>query len=357
MISVVKELYTLLVLSSPAKSNWIDANQMASLGYAINYFDNVEAAEKHITTQRVDAIIADDHPEILKFLNAMSNQTNHPIVRPVICVLTDVDHILTDIDNIDILLPKIPLPFLEHQLRRHLQLRKHRIDIEIEQSEISLLKNAIVRNVSHELKTPLLQVKSAVALIAEDDVDKKLSSMAVQATARLETVVKNITLLADSMNGSLGPVLVHESLDHAIRNLRRIWVHKNATSRIERYIEGEIPPILGNQQGLSIVLQQLLDNALKFSKDTVHVQVRTVGDKVHIAVTDKGIGIEPDKIKEIFESFYQIDSSPTRRFGGTGVGLAIVRLIMEKHNVEIDVKSTPGEGSTFAFAMPIAALH
>jgi signal transduction histidine kinase len=94
-------------------------------------------------------------------------------------------------------------------------------------SEVEILKNAIVRNVSHELKTPLLQVKSAVSLIAEDGGEPKLIQYATNATARLETLVKHITMLGTSLDiKSLGPVIPRDAVEYALRNLRRIWQHK-----------------------------------------------------------------------------------------------------------------------------------
>jgi signal transduction histidine kinase len=357
MVSVFEKLYTLVALSVPNIDVTIDVDQLGPMGYVVHQANSAEAVQQLLNTDQIDAMICDDSPEALQLVTDIHNQYINASRRPITCVITDHDSLPIIPNTVDIVLPPIPITFLERQLRSHLSFRQNRIKIQLEQSEIDLLKNAIVRNVSHELKTPLLQVKSAVALIAEDDADERLSQMAVQATARLETVVKNITLLADSMNGNFGPMLAHESLDQAIRNLRRIWIHKNATSRIERHIDDNIPPVLGDQQGLGIVLQQLLDNALKFSEDIVRVEIKNSGEAVYIAVVDTGIGIEPDKIKAIFESFYQIDSSPTRRYGGTGVGLAIVRLIMDKHNVDIKVTSTPGKGSTFAFTLPTAPLH
>jgi signal transduction histidine kinase len=103
-------------------------------------------------------------------------------------------------------------------------------------------------------------------------------------------------------------------------------------------------------------LQLLIDTALKFSEGEVEVRLWHENDQVHIAVSDQGIGIAHDKLEAIFETFYQIDNSSTRRYGGVGVGLAIVRLILERHHVEIGVESTEGKGSTFSFALPVAVL-
>jgi len=225
--------------------------------------------------------------------------------------------------------------------------------------ELDLLRNAIVRNVSHELKTPLLQIKSAVSLLAEDRraENTKLAEYAMEATARLEAVVKNITQLADSLDIRPEPMAFKDAVDHAMRNLRRSWEHKGQTERVKVELPDNLPLVFADKQGLGVTLQLLLDNALKFSKKSVRVTARVKSSWVIVSVRDYGIGIAPDKLDKIFDPFYQVDNSSTRRFGGTGVGLAIVRMILERHQEEIKVKSEVGKGSTFSFAVRIAELN
>jgi len=217
---------------------------------------------------------------------------------------------------------------------------------------IEVLKNAIVRNVSHELKTPLLQVKSAVALLAEDVSDEKLINYAKGATARLEMLVKNITMLGSSLEYTPSPVIVRDAAEYARRNLNRIWQQQADAERIKLILDSELPPVHADKQGLSTVLQLLLDNALKFSEKDVEVIAKRQGEQVYVAVKDYGIGIAREEIKKIFDTFYQVDGSSTRRYGGTGVGLAIVKIILDNHNARINVESVIGKGSTFSFLLP-----
>jgi signal transduction histidine kinase len=305
------------------------------------------------------AIISDDSHPALTLLKDIDQNAFDETERPFLLVITEGD-LNPEMDNIiDIYLPPLPTVYLERHIRSSVNYR-HRINkLKHSEKEISLLKNAIVRNVSHELKTPLLQVKAAVGLIAEDAKEDPLTHMAVTATARLETVIKNITLLADSLNGSFGPFIISESIEQSKRNLRRSWEHKNDIDRIKITIDKGVPPVLADKHGISTVMQQLMDNALKFSKgsgNNIHVVVEQVPTGVCIKVEDFGIGIAADKLKQIFETFYQIDNSSTRRYGGTGVGLSIVRLILEKHDIEIHVESQLERGSTFSFVLPIAEL-
>lgn len=228
-------------------------------------------------------------------------------------------------------------------------------------SEINLLKDAIVSTVSHELKTPLLQVKSSVALLGENAGNTDLLLQYAQvAVTRLEAVINNIVRLAESLNMDsqhLGPVLIRESIDYAIRNLRRSWEHKDDTERIRIDLPKSLPPVQAYKQGLAIALQMLLDNALKFSDGPVIISAHKVGHQIHFSVTDNGIGIPKNKIGQIFDSFYQVDATSTRQRGGIGVGLAIVRYIMERHNSRIEVDSQEGKGSTFSFTLPIAEIR
>lgn len=223
--------------------------------------------------------------------------------------------------------------------------------------EMEILKNAIVQNVSHELKTPLLQVKSAVALLAEDIQDSRLIQYATEATARLETIVRNITMLGSSFDIHIGLVIVRDAVEYARRNLGRIWLHRNEAARIKIELEDNLPPVRADKQGLSTVLQLLMDNALKFSEKEIYVLAKQEGDFVTIIVRDQGIGIAKAELEKIFESFYQVDNSSTRRFGGVGIGLALVKLILDHHGVTISVKSEVGKGSQFYFQLPAVKIQ
>jgi signal transduction histidine kinase len=270
---------------------------------------------------------------------------------------------------VDAVLPAHP-DYLEKQLKTLLQLhqenfamRRRLAELEADvaaqkrlTSEIEVLKNAIVRNVSHELRTPLLQVKSAVSLIAEEVTNKQLITYAENATARLETHVKNITMLGHSLDINIGAIILRDTVEYAKRNLSRIWTRRGDVERVQMDIQPNLPPVLADMQGLSTVLQLLMDNAIKFSSEPIQVIARKEGDKIFVAVQDSGIGIEKSKLEDIFESFYQIDSSSTRPYGGAGVGLALVKLILDHHNILIHVDSTVGKGSVFWFYLPYVEI-
>jgi signal transduction histidine kinase len=97
-----------------------------------------------------------------------------------------------------------------------------------------------------------------------------------------------------------------------------------------------------------------LGNAIKFSPrgGTITIHVENLGEMVLLSVSDMGVGIPADKLEKVFERFYQVDGSATRRFGGAGLGLAIVRRIIEAHGGRIWVESEMGQGSSFKFTLP-----
>lgn len=341
-------------------------------GYLLSIIAATSEREWVPPTPLPDAILVTNPATSRTVLSLFSDQPTHPLL----ILITDQTQVDFAADCADVIVPPLPA-IIEWQIKQHVHLRTENAALRKENavlqarlheevdvlkrstSEIELLKNAIVRNVSHELKTPLLQVKAAVSLIAEVGADKELVQLASSATARLETVVKNITLLGSSLDISLGPVIIRDAIEYARRNLGRVWEYRGEASRVKVKLEEQLPPVLADKQAISTALQLLIDNALKFSeKRGTDVEVHAVqkGDCVEISVVDFGIGIAKDQLESIFDMFYQVDSSSTRRYGGTGVGLAIVRIIMERHNTKIIVSSKENEGSTFSFTLPAVKL-
>ena len=118
----------------------------------------------------------------------------------------------------------------------------------------------------------------------------------------------------------------------------------------------DLPRVMGDRERLELVFYHLIDNAIKFSPEGGRVTVRAWADErwVYVAFQDEGIGIDPEHLDRIFERFYQVDGSTTRRFGGMGIGLALVWEIVEAHRGHVSVESEPGKGSTFTVRLPRA---
>lgn len=230
--------------------------------------------------------------------------------------------------------------------------------------ELDHLKSQFIGNVSHELRTPLLHVKGYVSLLADGGLgplteeQAKGLETASAAIDRLERLVEDIVDFggAEIMRLTIEPVDLKASVDSCLDLLRPTVEKSPAVVRSE--IPAELPRVKADPGALARAIRHLLDNAVKFSPDGGEVIVRARLDaaaaRVRFSVTDHGIGIPADQHRRIFDLFYQADGSTTRRFGGTGVGLAFVKMIVEGHGSGVDVQSAEGQGSTFSFELPVA---
>lgn len=335
--------------------SWVQklVSELCNSGYNIQFVDSLPLPHKKDWSQNARFFITCD-PQIAQACRSSLNLSQKVIV---ICdTYLDIMPTVADFS-----LPNDP-DYVSRQLHALLAMDQTNVEAHAHTSqladtlhkrneEIELIKNAIVRNVSHELKTPLLQVKSAVSLMAEDSANADLTNYAKNAMARLELLVKNITLLGTVLEINLTPVILRDVLSYARRTISRSWQYQDASTRIQIECQDNISPVLADKQGLSTVLQLLLDNALKFSDGEVKLIATEDQDTITISVHDHGIGIIPEEIEAIFQPFYQADSSSTRPYGGAGIGLAVVQLILQHHNSQITVVSQLGAGSTFSFKL------
>nr|HID13603.1 GAF domain-containing sensor histidine kinase [Anaerolineae bacterium] len=231
-----------------------------------------------------------------------------------------------------------------------------------ELQELSRLRTQLVQNVSHELRTPLSLIQGYVELLLEGNLGRVLDSQRAaleiirQRTATLIRLIHNLTMLQAVPRAALAlaPVSVVEVVQHALAEFRR-WAER-AGIAFQEELTAELPPVLGDRERLELVFGHLIDNAIKFSPGGGTVTIRAWADEtcVYVSVTDEGIGIAREHLSRIFERFYQVDGTTRRRFGGIGVGLALVWEIVEAHGGTVEVESEPGEGSTFTVALPQA---
>jgi signal transduction histidine kinase len=144
--------------------------------------------------------------------------------------------------------------------------------------------------------------------------------------------------------------LVDEAIELVAERVKR----RNIS--ITTQYEGDDLVVRGDRVKIGQVFTNLLTNAVKFNRDGGRIAVaarRGRGGFVEVEVADTGIGIPPEEQEKIFERFYQVEAGPRRRYEGTGIGLAIVRDILRLHGGSIRVQSTPGQGSTFQFTLPL----
>lgn len=330
------------------------ADRLSNARWQFTYASSMMEAVRTLQDQAVDVVFAPASKRGLKVLQDLRARVTIP---PLLVALTTDSEFCSDCEMIDLVLAQTDPNLLTNVLHSIALVRRARAAKPQNQpasTEIELMKTMIVKTVSHELRTPLLQVKSAIALLGESDNDReRLLGYATESAARLESVVLNITRLAESLDIELEPVLPSEAISYAMRQLRRSWDARGKADRVSIQVPEHALPVIADRHALGVALQLLLDNALKFSQDQVRLVVTPLEvDEIEFRITDTGIGIPPEQLDRIFEPFYQVDQVSARRFGGSGVGLAIVRLILERHSTAVQVESRPSEGSSFFFRLP-----
>ena len=233
-------------------------------------------------------------------------------------------------------------------------------------SELGQLKANFISNISHELRTPLTHIKGYIELLISESlgpiVDEQRHALQVsqQSTTRLETLIEDLIMVSlasrEELNinlqnvdiGRLANLAVKSSLDKAVAR----------GVNLQTVIDENLPTVQADSQKIAWVLNQLIDNGIKFTQSggSVVVSVKREGKNLVVtSVTDTGIGIPLNRVSDIFEQFHQLDGSTTRRYGGTGLGLSLVRDIVEAHGSMLDVQSTEGRGSTFKFPLLVTA--
>jgi len=231
-----------------------------------------------------------------------------------------------------------------------------------QEDELEQLQREFTQNVAHELRTPLTLLRGYIELLLSGTMGnlhpKQRDALEVmdERTEELSRVVHNLTFTRTITKEalSLAPLPLPEILESVLDQYTR--VASQAGVQFEIDLPGELPAVLGDHKRIGVALSQILENAIKFSPDGGPIHVRAWHDDewLYVTVQDQGIGIAPEHLDAVFDRFYQVDSSSTRRFGGVGMGLAVVRAIAEAHDGRAWATSEGlGKGSTFTLALPV----
>lgn len=239
-------------------------------------------------------------------------------------------------------------------------------NIRLEQANVELrrldtLREQFTQNVTHELRTPLALVHGYVEMLVQDGLNLEEQKMALDVISRrvqtLVDLVDAVTTLQDL--GSQPLRMEPISPSELVKTACMMAAQRASAAGIELQCDYPLglAPFPGDFTRLAQALYQLLDNACKFSSEGTAV---TVGawlvpgeNEIRISVADQGIGIPPDEQERIFGRFYQLNGSAARRYGGTGLGLALVKEIVGAHGGRVEVESETGEGSTFTVCLPL----
>ncbi|MDD5131618.1 MAG: ATP-binding protein [bacterium] len=225
------------------------------------------------------------------------------------------------------------------------------------------LKANFVANVTHELRTPLTPVKGYVDAL----VDGTLGDLPEEQLKALKIVRENVNTVISRVNQLVDFALVEQKeLKSELQPFDLVKVIQICANKVEdeaaekglkiyRFLPENLPAVNGDPEQIEKVLNSLLHNAVKFTLEGyIALKVQCKNNLAMIEITDTGIGIPGEETDKIFEKFYQVDGSTARKHGGLGIGLSLVKGILEEHNSCVEVSSKVGEGSTFAFTLPIA---
>ncbi len=224
------------------------------------------------------------------------------------------------------------------------------------------LRRDFVANVSHELKTPVTSIQGFAEALQEGGVDnadqaRRYLGIIVRHAQRLNAIINDLLSLSRLEDGDEQRAISFET-----RKLKAVLeaaidlsgVKAEDKRMLVRLSCGEDLEARINAPLLEQAIINLVDNAIKYSEPggTVEVRAEAAGAGVTISVEDTGCGIAPEHLSRVFERFYVVDKSRSRKLGGTGLGLAIVKHIAQVHGGRVTVASTPGKGSTFTIHLP-----
>lgn len=225
---------------------------------------------------------------------------------------------------------------------------------------IDQLKTDVIENVSHELRTPITIIKSVLKLAAEEENKEKVTellTMASSALTRQDEIVGNLIAAAELFKRRYEVKLESVNISNVVLLVESEMKHRAERSgvKIKTKVEENLPEMRVDFKAIKRCLTNLVDNAIKFNKPNgeVLIGVRRREKALEVSVSDTGIGIAKENLEKLFKPLTQLDTSPSRKYGGIGIGLAVCKKIVEAHEGRIWVESELDKGSKFTFTLPL----
>ncbi len=233
----------------------------------------------------------------------------------------------------------------------------------ISMRELNRMKDEFLNNISHELRTPLTVIMGWGELMSYSQLSEKQQKSAIdqinKSSLRLFNLVNSLLDLSKLEKGSLKldlkEINVNDAIKRAVDDNAIDAAAKNIELKCE--LEENLPKIMADTARIQQAISNILNNAIKFTPSTglVLIQSEMINNQISVSVSDNGIGIDQSALSQIFESFSQVDASTTRKYGGVGIGLTLVKRLIEKHGGRVTVESEAGKGSTFSIFLPITS--
>jgi len=238
---------------------------------------------------------------------------------------------------------------------------------DLKQEEIEKLKEQeefrreFLGNLAHELRTPIFSIQGYILTLLEggledESINRKFLERASKGVDRMTGIIEDLDVITRIESERLKFVIEPVDIVKLAKEVMEDRELKAEHNKIKLTFNKDYPvpiEVLCDRDKIDQVMQNLINNSINYGVEGGETEVRffDLEDNILIEVSDNGVGIAEDKLPRLFERFYRVDKSRARNEGGTGLGLAIVKHIIEGHGQTINVRSTEGAGSTFAFTL------
>lgn len=251
-----------------------------------------------------------------------------------------------------------PINDVEQEVKEWARDKKSEIDTLKEQEKF---RREFLSNISHELKTPLFAIQGYIEALQDGDIeDKEITQKFLEKASknidRLSFFIKDLDEISKLETGEIP--INYDRFDLAVlipEVIESLELKANKNHITLHFKEKYKSPtwVYADREKIRQVLVNLISNSIKYGKNPGNTYIKTFGlhDQILVEITDDGIGIEEKYLPRLFERFYRTDQSRSREIGGSGIGLAIVKHIIEAHQQTISVRSTENIGSTFGFTL------
>ncbi len=360
----------ILVVDDNPQNLRVLGSMLKENGYRVALAENGIEAVKYAADKHPDLILLDimmpemDGIETCNRLKADDRTAEIPVI--FITALTDTEDKLRAFNAGGVDYITKPFVLEEVMARVDVNIKRKEVEEKLKQANIELkradkLKTQFLSLVSHELRTPVTPITAQLQMMLAGyfgevtEKQKKSIEMVLRNTARLDRLIGDILDISKLESGAMKFVMakadLNETVEHAVEIMESNARKKNITITLK---EDKIPEIVFDKDRIAQVVINLVNNAIKFTDPGGTIDVCLLNNTSYaiVKVTDNGIGIKKEDLERIFVPFEQVDSSMTRKYDGSGLGLSICKGIVASHGGEIWVESEAGKGSTFQFTLP-----